>query len=93
VIGAADLRMRADGSGDVIVTTLPGQRVSWLALWPHARPWRITRPLPMLRGLAQASVPAQILARALAASAAMPVPPVESAPVRAPAPAGEAALA
>lgn len=74
VLQAADLRSRADGSGDVVLTVQPGTRVSWLALWPHARPWRLSRPQPMLRGLAQAGAAAQVLARALAAHAERPVP-------------------
>lgn len=72
VEGAALLR-RADGSGDIVLHLAKGQRASWLALWPHARPWRFTNPAPMLRALADVDGVAQILGRALAGSAAAPV--------------------
>jgi len=70
--GAALLR-RADGSGDIVLRLVKGHRASWLALWPHARPWRFTQPEPMLRALADAEGVAHVLGRALAASAAVPV--------------------
>lgn len=40
-----------DGAGDVALELREGNRIGYLFLWPHARPWRITRPQPMLRGL------------------------------------------
>lgn len=52
-IHAADLRPfgRADG-GEIALALEPGTRIAWLHLWPHARPWQIARPQPMLRALA-----------------------------------------
>lgn len=66
VLRAADLRSRADGSGDIALSLLPGQRVSYLWLWPHVRPWRINQPQPMLRGLCDATVVGELLGRAFA---------------------------
>jgi hypothetical protein len=43
-------------------------------LWPHARPWRMARAEPSLRAIPDAAHAGQILGRALAASADMPVP-------------------
>ncbi|MBX9965008.1 MAG: PH domain-containing protein [Burkholderiales bacterium] len=68
-IAAADLRLRRDGSGDIPLTLAGSDRIAYLNLWPHARPWQVKRPQPMLRGLPDAERVAAILARALAASA------------------------
>ena len=68
------LRTNSDGTGDIVLALLPGHRVAWLALWPHCRSLKVARPEPVLRALANAPAAAQILARALAASADMPVP-------------------
>ena len=71
-IRTADLRIDGNGRGDILLRLLPGHRVSYIALWPHVRMWRIAQPAPVLRALPQAGTVAQVLARALAASAAMP---------------------
>jgi hypothetical protein len=78
VIGGAALAQAPDGTGDIALEIMPPHRVSWIALWPHTRSWRITRPQPALRGLAEPEAVARLLARALAASAAMPVQPIVS---------------
>lgn len=67
-IGAAALRPYPDGTGDIPLTLVAGERMPWWALWPHARPWRFARPEPMLRSVAEASTVAGILADALAAT-------------------------
>jgi hypothetical protein len=72
-VQSAALRRHSDGTEDIILTLLPGQRASWVALWPHLRPWRLSRPEPMLRAIPVSSGAAQVVARALAASAGMPV--------------------
>jgi hypothetical protein len=82
VIGAADLRRNRDGSGDLMLAVMPPARVSWLMFWPHARPWHFRRPQPALRCVPEPEKVAAILARALAASAAVPVAAVEQ-PARA----------
>jgi hypothetical protein len=62
---------------------MPPHRVSWIALWPHTRSWHLARPQPTLRAVAQPDQVAQILGRALAAAAAMPVRPMATTPARA----------
>ncbi|MET3890903.1 hypothetical protein ABIE41_001979 [Bosea sp. OAE506] len=69
LVAQAGLKLRRGGSGDIPVSLLPGERVSYIVLWPHARPWRLGRPEPMLRELPEAERAAAILARALAAHA------------------------
>lgn len=92
IVENAGLLLRADGSGDIVMRLLPKQRASWIALWPHLRPWRFTRPEPMLRALPDAQAAAQILGRALAAAAAQPVTPLD-AEARAPSRSGAEAIA
>lgn len=71
-IEAADLRAGSGGSGDLSLTLAGTDRFAYAVLWPHARPWRFSPAQPTLRGLADVAVPAQALARALAAVAAQP---------------------
>lgn len=69
--GAA-LRQRRDGGGDITLRLLPPQRIAYLNLWPHARPWALSRPEPMLRALPDAQAVAHLLADALSATLAQP---------------------
>lgn len=71
-IDAAGLRQFADGSGDIALTLRPGHRVAYAILWPHVRPWKLTKAQPALRAVPDAAGAARILARALAASAGQP---------------------
>lgn len=74
VIGEAGLRLRRGGTGDIPVGIVAGERVSYIVLWPHVRPWRLSRPAPMLRNVPEAARVADILARALAAHVGSVVP-------------------
>ncbi len=76
VIESAGLIRQSDGTGDVVVKVMPPHRVSWMALWPHISPFRLARPEPMLRALADADEAARVLARALAASMERQAPAV-----------------
>lgn len=63
-IAAAGLHLHGDGTGDLPLTLLPPDRIAWLHLWPHARPWRLGRPEPMLRSVPDAEAVARQLSRA-----------------------------
>jgi hypothetical protein len=76
-IDGANFRPARDGSGDVALQLAAGERVAYFMLWPHARPWRMAKAEPMLRAVPEAAQVAQILARALAASADMPPVSIE----------------
>ncbi|MEE7475552.1 photosynthetic complex putative assembly protein PuhB [Methylobacterium hispanicum] len=65
-VESAELRLFGDGSGDVPLRLKPAARIAYLQLWPHARPWRVGRPEPMLRSVPGATEAAAILGRALA---------------------------
>ncbi len=66
-VHAAGLKVYEDGTGDIPLRLNGDGRVAYLHLWPHARPWRLNRAEPMLRGVPQAQAAATILSRALAA--------------------------
>lgn len=82
-IGAADLRLGADGRGDIALTLLGKPRLGYAMLWPHARRWRVARPQPMLRAVPDAARLADSLARACAAVAPQQAP-ARAAPVAGP---------
>lgn len=72
MMDAAGLTTWPDGAGDIALTLRPGQRIAYLLLWPHARPWKFGRAEPTLRGIADAVAVAHILSRALTAAASQP---------------------
>jgi hypothetical protein len=81
-IARAAVRKYADGSGDLPLTVTSDQRLAFLLLWPHVRPWRLTRVEPMLRCVPDASNVADLLATALqAVSPQTPEPIVSAMPV------------
>jgi hypothetical protein len=58
------------------------QRLAFLLLWPHVRPWKLTRVEPMLRCVPDARNVAGLVAKALrAASPQTPEPVVAAMPV------------
>jgi hypothetical protein len=80
---SAGLNTRADGTGDIPLAMQKGSRLSYVVMWPHARPWRIGKPEPMMRSIPDAERAARILGRALAASAAQPATATAAVPVQA----------
>jgi Bacterial PH domain len=67
-IESAGLRANADGTGDITLVLAETDRIAYVHLWPHARPWHLKRSEQMLRALPQVQGVAEILAQALAAS-------------------------
>lgn len=64
-IAAIDL----SSGGDIALKLTETLPLGWLALWPHARPWRLARPEPTLRALPDAAAVAQRIGRACLAVA------------------------
>jgi hypothetical protein len=64
-IGNVAVRRFADGTGDLPLALLGKNRIAYLHLWPHARPWRVAKPEPMLRCVPDAQNVAAILAQAM----------------------------
>lgn len=73
IIGSAGLRRYPDGTGDITLALTGTDRMAFLHLWPHARPWRVARPEPMLRTIPDAARVAEILTEALGATTAAPI--------------------
>lgn len=72
MVESAAVKPFADGTGSIALRLQPPDRVAFLALWPHCRPWHVARPEPMLRCVPNAASVAQMLSRALAAAAGAP---------------------
>jgi hypothetical protein len=70
IVRSAELRTYADGTGDIPIRLGGDGRIAYPHLWPHAKPWALRHPQPMLRGIPQAADAAAILANALEHSAA-----------------------
>lgn len=90
LVRAADLRPLRHGHGDLaLAMEHKGRKLGYLLLWPHARPWKLRDPQPMLRALPDAQGVAALLADACAALAGRSesAPPIERAAPEATAPA------
>lgn len=83
-IESAGLRTGRDGSGDLTLVLADTDRIAYVHLWPHARPWHVKRTEPMLRAVPDARRVASILSAALADSAGIARPQLRA--VKAPAP-------
>jgi hypothetical protein len=66
-LGGADLRNLGAGYGDIALSLDGPSMLGYAMLWPHARPFRLAKPQPMLRALPDAAEAAGILAKATAA--------------------------
>ena len=63
---AADLKPLPGDHGDIALRIGGADRFAYLALWPHARPWRFANPQPMMRAVPDAANVAHVLAEQLA---------------------------
>jgi hypothetical protein len=72
LVDGAGLKLHAEGTGDIPLAMRKGSKLSYMILWPHARPWRFANPEPMMRAIPEADRVARILARALTAAAHQP---------------------
>lgn len=53
-LAGAALRPQAGGFGDIALSLKGPDRIAYLNLWPHARPWALKNPEPSLRCLPEA---------------------------------------
>lgn len=72
-IVSAGMKTFSDGTADIPLALAEKDIVAYVMLWPHARPWRISKPEPTLRAVPEGAQVAGILARAMAAAAQQPV--------------------
>jgi hypothetical protein len=66
MIANAGLAKHDDGTGDIPLALTGPDRIAYLQLWPHARPWHVRAPQPMMRSLGDVDAVAGLLARTLA---------------------------
>lgn len=67
-IAAADMRPYGDGTGEIALQIEGPLPLAFWHLWPHCRPWRLTKAVPMLRCVGEPQKVADILAAAVAAT-------------------------
>lgn len=64
-LAGASLRERGGaGFGDIPLQLSGDDKIAYIHLWPHARPWRAARPEPMLRSIPQVRQVARLLSDA-----------------------------
>jgi hypothetical protein len=98
---SAALRCGEGRTGDIVMQLAGPDHIAFLHLWPHVRPWRLARPEPMLRAVADPPHVAALLSQAwsqltgvaaqpatvpAAAPAGVPVSAADTAPGRSPRP-------
>lgn len=66
VVGTAAVKLHADGTADIPLALTGRERIGYAMLWPHARPWKIGNPQPMLRAVPDGQAVAALIARTLA---------------------------
>lgn len=62
---SADAASYENGHGIIALRLKEHTKISWPVLWPHARPWKLAKPEPALRGIDNVAQVAQILGNAL----------------------------
>ncbi|MBU4527855.1 MAG: PH domain-containing protein [Hoeflea sp.] len=67
-IVSADMREGKNGVGDIALTLLPGDRLSWLVFWPHVRGFRKGALMPQMICLKDVAIAGNVLAAALAST-------------------------
>lgn len=63
-ISGAALQITGKGFGDIPLALAGNDRIAWVHLWPHTRPWRVAKPEPMLRCVPDAGALAAVLSKA-----------------------------
>jgi hypothetical protein len=62
----ASVRKGKGAGGDIALSVKNGGGVGYMALWPHARPWHVSVPQPMLRALPDVEGAAALIGDVLA---------------------------
>lgn len=73
-VQGASARQFADRTGQIAVQLGSAQKLAWIVLFPHVRPWTFNQPEPLLRGLRDPVKVGEILREAVLA-----VPPKDGA--------------
>ncbi len=51
LVESAASKVFSDGTADVVISLQQGNSISYVTLWPFARPWHFLKVQPMLRGV------------------------------------------
>ncbi|MEM8663425.1 MAG: photosynthetic complex putative assembly protein PuhB [Pseudomonadota bacterium] len=65
---SANYKATTCGTGAIALTMAENGGLGYVVLWPHVRPFKLSKPEPMLRGIKDGERVARILATALTAS-------------------------
>lgn len=68
IVASADIALHADGTGDLPLKLRGYGKLGYAHLWPHARPWALKEPEPMLRAVPDAARVGALIAEALLAA-------------------------
>jgi hypothetical protein len=71
-VHSASLRTHPDGTGEIALELMRGERIGYFLTWPHVRPFHFLQPQPSLRAIPGAQAAADTLEGALLASTAQP---------------------
>ncbi len=63
-VAGADLSLGRRGTGNIALSLLGDTKLAYVILWPHARPWHVAKPQPMLRCIPDAARVARLIADA-----------------------------
>ena len=77
-IAAAEMAPAPRDTGDIALELAGNDRIAWLQLWPHARPWRVAKPQPMLRCVPQGVQVAKLLAQTWSQATGLDVQPIDA---------------
>jgi hypothetical protein len=78
IVDSAAVKTLANGAGDLALTLKAPNKIAFLQLWPHARPWRMAAPQPTLRAIADVQAVATILTSAIQRVAQVDLPRAEA---------------
>lgn len=67
-IVSAGVQRLHGGSGTIVLSLKEHTKISWMVLWPHARPWKLAKPQPAIRLINDVDSVAQVLAESLSAA-------------------------
>ena len=69
-------------NGNLTLELQEHSKLSWAILWPHARPWKLSRPEPAMRSVSNLPEVARILSEQLHVFHNKPLPAAEATPVQ-----------
>jgi hypothetical protein len=69
LIDSAAVKAEGKRAGDLALRLIAPNKIAFMQLWPHARPWRLATPQPTLRALADVQPVAALLVSAMQAQA------------------------